>query len=258
MTKYRFGFVSNSSSSSFIVRFSRRPETIEELAKMMGDCYPICSWGSSRITSEEVVANVWRQIQSGDADVDVVQSEYNYEIGEILSYRGYDLQEDTDHAEYYRLYAVFDRCIQGAVKEIESKSIDVLSLIYRDRAKAWYMEDGRRNLWARYMFEHADNIARNSQGYYFNRDRCMNGKKQVEDHIYYDVILCHLHIAECMISGIEYATHLVDAMPEPVYVTHGEEYVAYFSYSDNEGEFNSNMEHGNIFRNVDHLRINNH
>lgn len=59
--KIRIGFVSNSSSSSFIVEFPKRPETEKELAEYMGDC----SVSSSEffLSSKEVVNYVWADLQ---------------------------------------------------------------------------------------------------------------------------------------------------------------------------------------------------
>lgn len=58
--KYRAGFVSNSSSSSFVVTFPKKPDTKEELAGMMGACHPTTQWGDKAITSEDVVDYIWK------------------------------------------------------------------------------------------------------------------------------------------------------------------------------------------------------
>lgn len=58
--KIRKGFVSNSSSSSFVVTFPKKPETKEELAGMMGECHPTTQWGDKAITSEDVVDYIWK------------------------------------------------------------------------------------------------------------------------------------------------------------------------------------------------------
>ena len=61
--KIRSGFVSNSSSSSFIVRFPKDPTDINNLREMMGDCVPNCgySWMTCP-TAEEVVQQVHRDL----------------------------------------------------------------------------------------------------------------------------------------------------------------------------------------------------
>ena len=61
--KIRSGFVSNSSSSSFIVRFPKDPTDINTLREMMGDCAPDCgyTWLPS-VSSEEVINAVHKEI----------------------------------------------------------------------------------------------------------------------------------------------------------------------------------------------------
>ncbi|MBC8427489.1 MAG: hypothetical protein H8D97_01215 [Proteobacteria bacterium] len=68
MAKIRQGFVSNSSSSSFIVDFPEFPSTREKLKKMMGNCAPDCDYGGE-YTSEEVVDRVWRDIQNSESQI---------------------------------------------------------------------------------------------------------------------------------------------------------------------------------------------
>lgn len=63
--KMRNGFVSNSSSSSFIVTFPELPETKEQLAEYMGDCAPTQQyWSGMFITSEMVIDTVWKDLQN--------------------------------------------------------------------------------------------------------------------------------------------------------------------------------------------------
>lgn len=57
--KIRSGFVSNSSSSSFIVRFPKDPTDINNLREMMGDCTPDCGYNWMTCpTAEEVIRRV--------------------------------------------------------------------------------------------------------------------------------------------------------------------------------------------------------
>lgn len=65
--KIRQCFVSNSSSSSFIVTFPKKPETKEELAEMMGDCTPLNAPDNYRyLTKDEVINKVWSDIKSSE------------------------------------------------------------------------------------------------------------------------------------------------------------------------------------------------
>lgn len=67
--KIRSGFVSNSSSSSFIVKFPKDPTDINTLREMMGDCVPNCGYDwMSCPTSEEVVNRVHRDLGGHTGD----------------------------------------------------------------------------------------------------------------------------------------------------------------------------------------------
>ena len=60
----RTGFVSNSSSSSFIVTFPHKPESKEDLADMMGVCHSL-GYDQNRGSKEEVVDRVWNDLKNG-------------------------------------------------------------------------------------------------------------------------------------------------------------------------------------------------
>jgi hypothetical protein len=61
--KIRTGFVSNSSSSSFIVAFAKVPESQEELQQMLfGDDEKFSIYGDTFLTAD-VAAVVWRDLK---------------------------------------------------------------------------------------------------------------------------------------------------------------------------------------------------
>lgn len=62
--KIRNCHVSNSSSSSFIVEFPRKPETKEDLIEMMGECYPLGGYG---FTTKHVIDAVWKDVEQEQA-----------------------------------------------------------------------------------------------------------------------------------------------------------------------------------------------
>ena len=85
--KIRSGLVSNSSSSSFIVRFPKDPTDINNLREMMGDCVPNCgySWMTCP-TAEEVVQQVHRDL--GGHMGDGFESYYDDKRYEWETYKG--------------------------------------------------------------------------------------------------------------------------------------------------------------------------
>jgi len=73
--KVRNGFVSNSSSSSFILVFDKKPETKEELASLMGDC-SASSYGDSFMSADMVVDIAFNDIScSSEASKQDIQNE---------------------------------------------------------------------------------------------------------------------------------------------------------------------------------------
>ena len=71
--KTRQGFVSNSSSSSFIVNFDKDPTDIENLKEMMGDCAAV-GWNGYVIPTEKVVEQVHKDIMRAIEDEATVES----------------------------------------------------------------------------------------------------------------------------------------------------------------------------------------
>jgi hypothetical protein len=98
--KKRNGFVSNSSSSSFIVTFPKKPESKEELAEIMGDCHPL---GYTR-DQEYVLKNVWEDLQP--------QLNNPSYIADSILFENYEVDFSNDLYDYqYRLNDLFSECL---------------------------------------------------------------------------------------------------------------------------------------------------
>jgi hypothetical protein len=116
--KQRSGFVSNSSSSSFIIGLPKKPETEAELAEMLGDCAPLCGYGT-QLTSEEVVHRVFGDIQGEDS----------------LTQRGLDVPFDADlwiDSEIDHWSFAYDRDKEGmtfldAIEELKASILETQS-----------------------------------------------------------------------------------------------------------------------------------
>ena len=70
--KKRHGFVSNSSSSSFIVNFGTRPNTKEELAEKMGNCE--ANPYGYLVTTDDIVNFVWTEIEHKSGNDDIIST----------------------------------------------------------------------------------------------------------------------------------------------------------------------------------------
>ncbi|MGL4521337.1 MAG: hypothetical protein ACRCWQ_02125 [Bacilli bacterium] len=167
--KTRNGFVSNSSSSSFIVHFPRKPESRQELAEMMGECCTTTDYGNAGLTSDVVVAHVWQEMTR-------------------------EVENDTT----------------------DGLSPDTRKLAMLSGKDKWDIAWELNNVLSTFDIEETDENAGNLAAFLID----MLEEQQPEEHK----------------SGFTFTT----------------------TYADDCGYFESNMEHGNIFRNLPHRRINNH
>lgn len=102
--KIRNGFVSNSSSSSFILVFDKKPETKEEFAEVMGDCTTETSWNGNFLSKDMVVDIAWGDLQhAGEATEEDLKSElasYHYEWNTDFNWwEATDEERDAHDAE---------------------------------------------------------------------------------------------------------------------------------------------------------------
>jgi len=123
--KKRNGFVSNSSSSSFIVTFPKKPESKEELAEMMGECHPL---GYTR-GQDHVINRVWGDLESKLDNPSIIDSVLfpNYDI---------DLVDDTcDYANKlsdYFVEFVYKNCDYMDRYNGKLQEVDILKLFCKD------------------------------------------------------------------------------------------------------------------------------
>lgn len=134
--KIRNGFVSNSSSSSFVVAFSHKPESVEELKKMM---FPDKSWTAAvkiygeSLTVAEVVEIVWKDLENQDGVDD----------GEILDLftRGW---ESYETAEKSRIGASLREKADRLRNEVDQYVVDNIG------SAPWWKEDNEEEREAYY------------------------------------------------------------------------------------------------------------
>lgn len=101
MAKFRSGFVSNSSSSSFIIGFPEKITSEEQLAGYMGDC-GVNPYGFS-ISSEGVVKQVWKDIkdQQPDNKVQPLNATFNADVWDDLDFYAWEFQYNNEGKNTY-------------------------------------------------------------------------------------------------------------------------------------------------------------
>ena len=176
--KIRNGFVSNSSSSSFLVIFPKEPKSMEDVKKMLfdeGQTHFSGLYSDEVFTVENVAETVWSDIKNQE------KNDYDAAI-EILSNGYYDDIDAPKYEDY-------------------------------DHIKDWRK---RSELYS----DAVNKYARKKANEFFNERKLKLKKINNEE------------INECVFYN--------------------------FEYSDNDGEYNSSLEHSNLFEKLKHFKISNH
>ena len=260
--KIRTGFVSNSSSSSFIVAFSKKPTTKEDVLKEM---FPKNPTGS--------IANPWPGLKEYDDGLTYAQI-----VEQVLS----DLQgEDTKVSKTDLLQELAGRyfTIDGKLyymgspyyaldKKLAQKYVDVHEE-HEAQRKAFdkferelirvhvgpdvpYASENTTNWTTRKPCTKADIEAYNTyrdavKAFEEANPKYITAKKKqnARERKFWDT---QRKLAN-RLARIDLAAFLKDNKGK---------FITRFTYSDNDGSFFSMMEHGNIFRNVNHIYVSHH
>ena len=177
--KIRNGFVSNSSSSSFVVIFPKEPKNAEDVKKMLfkEEQYYYDPWNEDKWTTEEVAETVWEDICN--------QNKNNF----------------------VRAKEILTGSISGANYE-DFKHIE-------DSHERWSAYSDARNIFAEKRLNEFFSIKR------IRKEKLKKLKNET------------VQLTE---DGVLYC----------------------FSYCDNDSSYSAALEHGDLFKNLKHIEINNH
>lgn len=236
--KIRNGFVSNSSSSSFIVTFPHHPTSKEDLASMMGDCSPTNDYYP--VSSDDVVSAVWKEIDGQPSG-------------------GIHIRRADKHGEcHWQLETLF-RALCDSDKQLDIvmggyfKLLDFLNngVISNDSLKI-----APEGMTIEEMLSKFTNVEQ------VEHEDLDNWSSWLADETaYWDdgsikkVAFRGIKILIGFAAGNSYYTEMFDTLLRP---ESSSAPVYYFEFSDNDGPFWAAMEHGNVFRNVDFTRESHH
>ncbi len=277
--KIRNGFVSNSSSSSFVVAFPKKPKSAEDVHKMMfdgkeGKIQPYDFVDG--LSYSQIAERVWNDLKTKTKDkysynkvpakLDDIKDEfanrYWYTTGDNVSWLGRKNDERGGAWSYHiGKYFGSDKTV---LNELRDFIIDI---------------EGRRNAIQekqRIIFKnecklkcppYANKGGKDSNGKAYTKKQISDYHKYYEDvdkfkreHVGYAALQVELEkiwkeeygdgtqgILVDKIAGIDAKAFLDD---------HKGSFIVILSYSDNNGE--STLEHGEIFKNVPNVQISHH
>lgn len=204
--KIRNGFVSNSSSSSFIVMFPKKPETVEEL---LGYMFPGASkkdifenpwnWDDEIYTKGQIAKSIFAKIDS-----------YSFSVQ--------DLKECFENGLYH----------------------------YNDYPYNYFDNNG----------EIKQKLPGFQYDYYIDKyigfdKKLLNRLKMKQENLHWSNKMSREEYNDALEAIIE--TDVQKFME-----THGDKYIFICILSDNDGTYESILEHGEIFKNLEHIRISHH
>jgi len=222
--KIRNGFVSNSSSSSFVVAFSHKPESAEELKKMM---FPDKSWTNTvkiydkSLTVSQVVEAVWADLKDQD-EVD------NEKLLNLFTHDWDSYNSAKDRFAIKKLRSKAEKLREEVDQYVESKigsspawgsdNKEEQDAYYEKKVEFQQSDETYKKMWEKYL-----EVTREEWEKMEDLQRA-HGEKQ-------------LSLFQDRVRG---------------------RFLALFHYEDNIGDFGAVMEHAGIFYNIAHKRFSHH
>lgn len=148
--KTRHGFVSNSSSSSFVVKFPKVPKSVEDVKEMLfkNQEYYWSPYDNDRWTTEEVANTVWTDICD--------QEKNDFEKAkEILSSGSYDDPDAPDYHQFTKKGGGFDWEAYNEASDIYAAK--KMKEFFNSRKLKLQKIDNKEVVEAFYCFEYSDN-----------------------------------------------------------------------------------------------------
>lgn len=274
--KHRNGFVSNSSSSSFIVAFFKKPRTVNAVLEFMFDGKEGgigLEYYDNGLSYNQVSQIIYDDIKNGNAKkvnlkmlTEELMGRYYYHPNDgCYSFCNGAYYDEFGGYWYYKLGRYFgsnqklmnklrDMQISEAKKDIElrekEKAIMAESKIKEPKNK-WAYKDGiddhTKKPYTKKEIKDRERYDKEIENFQKTNPKYIAYRKEENDfrHDRWDKLeKLRRKIAECDAKNF-----LKDNQGKFIFAV---------SYSDNDGEQQSIMEHAKVFRNVPHIAISNH
>ena len=248
--KVRECLVSNSSSSSFIVAFPKKPESVSDVAAMMHvELGKIIDYYDNKAETSVVVKQVFEDINKN-------KKATSKQIAELLSQRYYYARHSGNMYGNNLPYGWVDRDkYYGNDEKLLAKLAKLFIEEDAESKKRWKKEAEIVRKYGMNMPENYSKLSEEEKDKWNKKlskwhETCEEYKKcRSDDFKKLDAIWKKKRSLMDELSKIDAKRFLKDNNGKYIYV---------FKYSDNDGEFGCAMEHGEIFKSLPHVRVSHH
>jgi hypothetical protein len=270
--KTRNGFVSNSSSSSFVVAFPKKPKNPAEVWEIMfgGKDVVVSCYDNGGLSYSDIASRVFHSLESNKfkkATLKDIVEEFNGRYryypkghnvfwdgrtsdeyggawtGKIGPYYGSDEESMEDLKKHIIQYEEKIRKLNDMEREVVSKSgLNAPQFAYAGGVHHDTNKPYTKNEIARYE-AYMDALAK-------FKEKSKEYKKLQEDRR-------DLYVLNCKVTD-KHSSKVAECDAQNFLNDNKGMFVFIVEYSDDSSDVNCTMEHGEIFRNVSHVRISKH